>query len=166
MRTSFKFNKILACALVSALVACSDNNDIAGISTSGEDDYQYVGKDVANFSAEEWYPGGKLGYCVPRAGRDGEDIERALRANRLNLLQARQRPAAAYCLHLLAEMLRRSEARVAGGGCGGEYRRYVVFSGKLAQDAKNALKGAEGAGQRKTKPYFIHYIISDSAKIP
>lgn len=85
MRTSFKFNKILACALVSALVACSDNNDIAGISTSGEDDYQYVGKDVANFSAEEWYPGGKLGTTENTAASCYEDeTEAVVNANLLN----------------------------------------------------------------------------------
>lgn len=43
-----------------SLASCSDSTNEA-ISTTGQDDYKYVGKDVAGFSAEEWYPGGKLG---------------------------------------------------------------------------------------------------------
>ena len=41
------------------LAACSDDN----VSTPphGGDDYAYVGKAVGNFTAAEWYPGGKLG---------------------------------------------------------------------------------------------------------
>jgi len=41
-----------------ALTSCSDDDVI---STANTDDYQYVGKQVGNFAAEEWYPGGELG---------------------------------------------------------------------------------------------------------
>ncbi len=42
-----------------SLFSCSDDNNGGGEST--ETDANYVGKAVGNFSAEEWYPGGKLG---------------------------------------------------------------------------------------------------------
>ena len=42
------------------LGACSDDDDVVVESTDG-DDYQYVGEDIGNFSASEWYPGGELG---------------------------------------------------------------------------------------------------------
>ncbi len=42
-----------------SLYSCSDDNNGGGEST--ETDANYVGKAVGNFSAEEWYPGGKLG---------------------------------------------------------------------------------------------------------
>jgi CxxC motif-containing protein (DUF1111 family) len=57
------------CAL--PMVSCSDDDDSnsnengqtaeGNISTTGEDDYKYVGKATAGFLAEEWYPGGELG---------------------------------------------------------------------------------------------------------
>lgn len=37
----------------------TDNDELA--STTGMDDYRYVGKDTKGFKAEEWYPGGELG---------------------------------------------------------------------------------------------------------
>ncbi len=42
-----------------SLFSCNDDNNGGGEST--ETDANYVGKAVGNFSAEEWYPGGKLG---------------------------------------------------------------------------------------------------------
>ena len=57
-------NKLMTLALAVAacgvITACSDSGD-DGISTSGQDDYKYVGKQVAGFDASEWYPGGELG---------------------------------------------------------------------------------------------------------
>lgn len=41
-----------------SFTACSDDEPAAD--TSG-DDYKYVGQAIGNFSADEWYPGGKLG---------------------------------------------------------------------------------------------------------
>lgn len=43
-----------------SFTACSDDDDNGGI-TGVETDAKYVGKSVGNFSADEWYPGGKLG---------------------------------------------------------------------------------------------------------
>ena len=44
------------------LASCSENNEPEvvdnGISTTGEEDYKYVGKETAGFKAEEWFPGG------------------------------------------------------------------------------------------------------------
>lgn len=46
--------------LALSLTACRDDNPGADNYTP-TDDYTYVGKAVGNFTAEEWYPGGKLG---------------------------------------------------------------------------------------------------------
>lgn len=46
--------------LALSLAACKDDNPGADNHTP-TDDYTYVGKAVGNFSADEWYPGGKLG---------------------------------------------------------------------------------------------------------
>lgn len=46
--------------LALSLAACKDDNPGADNYTPA-DDYTYVGKAVGNFSADEWYPGGKLG---------------------------------------------------------------------------------------------------------
>lgn len=46
--------------LALSLAACKDDNPGADNYTP-TDDYTYVGKAVGNFSANEWYPGGKLG---------------------------------------------------------------------------------------------------------
>lgn len=46
--------------LALSLTACKDDNPGADNYTP-TDDYTYVGKAVGNFTAEEWYPGGKLG---------------------------------------------------------------------------------------------------------
>lgn len=46
--------------LALSLAACKDDNPGADNYTP-TDDYNYVGKAVGNFSADEWYPGGKLG---------------------------------------------------------------------------------------------------------
>ena len=47
-----------AMALVMTMTSCSDDDDKVEIQ---ETDAAYVGKEVGNFSADEWYPGGKLG---------------------------------------------------------------------------------------------------------
>lgn len=59
-------NLLLVSAMLSMVLAsCSENNEPevvqSGISTTGEDDYKYVGKETAGFKAEEWFPGGELG---------------------------------------------------------------------------------------------------------
>lgn len=46
--------------LALSLAACKDDNPGTDNYTP-TDDYTYVGKAVGNFSADEWYPGGKLG---------------------------------------------------------------------------------------------------------
>lgn len=52
---------LMGAVAVFGLAACSDDDVDKGISTNGEDDYSYVGKATAGFSADEWYPGGRLG---------------------------------------------------------------------------------------------------------
>ena len=47
-----------AMALAMTMTSCSDDDDKVEIQ---ETDAAYVGKEVGNFSADEWYPGGKLG---------------------------------------------------------------------------------------------------------
>ena len=47
-----------AMALAMTMVSCSDDDDKVEIQ---ETDAAYVGKEVGNFSADEWYPGGQLG---------------------------------------------------------------------------------------------------------
>lgn len=47
-----------AMALAMTMVSCSDDDNKVEIQ---ETDAAYVGKEVGNFSADEWYPGGKLG---------------------------------------------------------------------------------------------------------
>lgn len=49
----------MSMALTMALtsVSCSDDKDIEIVET----DANYVGQNVGNFTADEWYPGGKLG---------------------------------------------------------------------------------------------------------
>ena len=47
-----------AMTLAMTMVSCSDDDDKVEIQ---ETDAAYVGKEVGNFSADEWYPGGKLG---------------------------------------------------------------------------------------------------------
>lgn len=59
-----KLQQLLPLLLLAActLTACSDDDNAeSAISTIGEDDYKYVGQQVGNFLAEEWYPGGRLG---------------------------------------------------------------------------------------------------------
>ncbi|MBQ5983777.1 MAG: c-type cytochrome [Bacteroidales bacterium] len=50
---------VAGCAL--ALTACNGNRTVPDPSDKREPDAKYVGQAVANFSAEEWYPGGVLG---------------------------------------------------------------------------------------------------------
>ena len=47
-----------AMALAMTMTGCSDDDNKVEIT---ETDVAYVGKDVGNFTADEWYPGGKLG---------------------------------------------------------------------------------------------------------
>jgi len=47
------------CVVALAATACSHDNE--STSTKTESDAKYVGQAVGNFSADEWYPGGKLG---------------------------------------------------------------------------------------------------------
>jgi len=47
-----------AFALAMTMASCSDDNNDIVIS---ETDAAYVGKEVGNFTADEWYPGGQLG---------------------------------------------------------------------------------------------------------
>lgn len=59
---------------VGTLTACNDDDNTEGIiSTIGEDDYQYVGQQVGNFLAEEWYPGGRLGTTINTTASCYED---------------------------------------------------------------------------------------------
>lgn len=65
-------NLLTASLLIgSSLLSCSDDNTV--ISTTGEDDYRYVGQAVGNFSKEEWYPGGELGTTENTAAGCYED---------------------------------------------------------------------------------------------
>lgn len=45
------------------VASCSDSNDVAGEEGGQASAFEadYIGKAVGNFSADEWYPGGKLG---------------------------------------------------------------------------------------------------------
>jgi CxxC motif-containing protein (DUF1111 family) len=61
-----KSNLLVSAMFCMALTSCSDSDDPtpdnnSGISTTGEEDYKYVGKETAGFKAEEWFPGGELG---------------------------------------------------------------------------------------------------------
>lgn len=47
-----------ALALATTMASCSDDDNKVEIQ---ETDAAYVGKEVGNFTADEWYPGGKLG---------------------------------------------------------------------------------------------------------
>ena len=47
-----------ALALATTMASCSDDDNKVEIQ---ETDATYVGKEVGNFTADEWYPGGKLG---------------------------------------------------------------------------------------------------------
>ena len=47
-----------AMALAMTMASCSDDDNKVEIQ---ETDAAYVGKEVGNFSADEWYPGGELG---------------------------------------------------------------------------------------------------------
>mgnify|MGYP000004851818 FL=1 len=47
-----------AMALAMTMASCSDDDNKVEIQ---ETDAAYVGKEVGNFTADEWYPGGKLG---------------------------------------------------------------------------------------------------------
>lgn len=60
---NYRSNKsllLLAGLMAMGLSACKDNDpDVSG--QGNVEDAEYVGKTVGNFSADEWYPGGKLG---------------------------------------------------------------------------------------------------------
>ena len=59
----FKKTTLYAAAgcLCLAAAACSDDDITGGGEVIRDDDYTFIGKAVGNFSADEWYPGGKLG---------------------------------------------------------------------------------------------------------
>lgn len=52
---------ILAAGLALAMAACTSDDELDDTINVIESDGKYVGKAVGNFSADEWYPGGKLG---------------------------------------------------------------------------------------------------------
>lgn len=53
---------VFASCMVFLLVACTNNGeDLDDTTDVIESDGKYVGKDVGNFAAEEWFPGGQLG---------------------------------------------------------------------------------------------------------
>lgn len=57
-----RYYYFLSCLAIAGLTltACSDNDDSKTTNTDGYDG-QYIGKAVGNFTADEWYPAGKLG---------------------------------------------------------------------------------------------------------
>ena len=58
----FNYSKLLfTSAAFCMFAACSDDNVSPDMPPSKESEAKYVGQAVGNFSAEEWYPGGKLG---------------------------------------------------------------------------------------------------------
>lgn len=63
MTTIMKYNRniirFLTAFMALSLMACHDDDNT--LSNTNEEDANYVGKAVGNFSADEWYPGGKLG---------------------------------------------------------------------------------------------------------
>lgn len=53
---------LMGCAIMGlSLIGCSDDNDGNDGGSMIPDDNIHVGKAVGNFSADEWYPGGRLG---------------------------------------------------------------------------------------------------------
>ena len=56
---------LVGCGLSATITSCTDSEDLQpvciDISTIGEEDYKYVGRETAGFKAEEWFPGGELG---------------------------------------------------------------------------------------------------------
>ncbi|WP_024989306.1 di-heme oxidoredictase family protein [Segatella albensis] len=59
MKQSIYFLSSATVALATLLTGCSD--DATGIQTNEMPEANYIGETTGNFSAEEWYPGGKLG---------------------------------------------------------------------------------------------------------
>ena len=55
------FCYFLAVAALAAAASCSPKDNTTPTPAAKESDAKYVGQDVGNFSAEEWYPGGELG---------------------------------------------------------------------------------------------------------
>ena len=51
----------VAVAALAAAASCSPKENTTPTPAAQESDAKYVGQDVGNFSAEEWYPGGELG---------------------------------------------------------------------------------------------------------
>lgn len=69
-----------AVALTSMFTACSDDDDDVSSTTTGEG--AYIGKEVGNFSADEWYPGGQLGTTDNVGSNSFSDQTPAVDANR------------------------------------------------------------------------------------
>ena len=68
--------RILAFAMIGMVVAsCSDNNDMPGEEDGQSSAFEadYIGKAVGNFTAEEWYPGGQLGWPGQGGPHPGDD---------------------------------------------------------------------------------------------
>ena len=60
MNNLTKHTLLLTSLMAGAMIAsCSDDDDVTN--TTGVDDYKFIGREIGNFSAEEWYPGGQLG---------------------------------------------------------------------------------------------------------
>lgn len=57
----YYLSSILLLSATITFCSCSDSNPVSGTDTIIETDANYVGKDVGNFSASEWYPAGELG---------------------------------------------------------------------------------------------------------
>ena len=57
MKKNYAWMSMALAAMTLTTVSCSDDKDVEIVET----DANYVGKEVGNFSADEWYPGGKLG---------------------------------------------------------------------------------------------------------
>lgn len=79
MKKTLKTLNLLFAGIIlgGAFMSCSDDDDL--ISTTGEDDYKYVGKEVGNFSKSEWYPGGELGTTENTSAGCYEDETPAVR---------------------------------------------------------------------------------------
>lgn len=59
-KSTNKFLFFLAGLMTLGLSSCKDD-DLDVSSQTNVEDAEFVGKAVGNFSADEWYPGGKLG---------------------------------------------------------------------------------------------------------
>ncbi len=70
MKTLIKINLLIVFG-VCFLLSCSDDDEV--YTSYSEDDYNYVGLEVGNFSKEEWYPGGELGTTLNVSNNSYQD---------------------------------------------------------------------------------------------